>query len=75
MLNSKIYNTPPLVFTAQPLRSVRGVCLDRRDCAVISEQLDTFHIKFYYFKPCVHFPRLHFFARLGAAKKPPREWR
>ena len=34
LLNFKIYNTQPVVFTAQPLRTVRGVCLDRRDCAV-----------------------------------------
>jgi hypothetical protein len=34
LLNFKIYNTQPVVFTAQPLRPVRGVCLDRRDCAV-----------------------------------------
>ena len=34
LLNSKIYTTQPVVFTAQPLRPVRGVCLDRRDCAV-----------------------------------------
>ena len=34
LLNFKIYNTQPVVFTAQPLRTVRGVCLDRRDCVV-----------------------------------------
>tara|TARA_B110000208_G_scaffold8846_1_gene11373 strand:+ start:281 stop:511 length:231 start_codon:yes stop_codon:yes gene_type:complete len=30
LLNFKIYNTQPVVFTAQPLRPFRGVCLDRR---------------------------------------------
>ena len=32
--NSKIYTNQHVVFTTQPLRPVRGVCLDRRDCAV-----------------------------------------